>query len=286
MAAEREQTSSTPAHAAGAVQSVAVDEIASDETFRLRAGGDVSHLAASLGRLGQLAPVDLRRWPGAAGDGPRWQVVAGFRRLAAVRLLARERVLARVHELTEDDAWGLALSEALLHQPLTGDELVALRERLRANGVGSWAEVLVEEALLTAPVAADLRERFREFLTAAGPSAPDGGGGPEAETPELSTPLAPPSGEMGLHPLPGPLPSRERGLGSGALARAPEDGMDVIEVTPEDLVQDLAIRLSALNQDLAMAVEAWKDLPPDGRKLVVEQARYVSALLPFMEAEE
>jgi hypothetical protein len=62
--------------------------------------------------------------------------------------------------------------------------------------------------------------------------------------------------------------------------------VDVIEVTPEDLVQELAIRLSALNQDLAMAVEAWKDLPSDGRKVLVEQARYVSALLPFMEGEE
>lgn len=264
MAAEREQSSSTPAHATGAVQFVAVDEIASDETFRLRADGDVTQLVASLGRLGQLAPVELRRWPGAVGDAPRWQVVAGFRRLAAVRLLARECVLARTHdELAEDDAWGLALGEALLHRPFTGDELLALRERLRENGVASWAEELVEEALVTAPVAADMRERFHDFLTRSEPPVPLAPARPDAIEP-LAVP-SPPAGEEGI---------------------ASQADEDVIEVTPEDLVQDLAIRLSALNQDLAMAVEAWKDLPADGRKLVVEQARYVSALLPFMEAEE
>jgi hypothetical protein len=56
-----------------------------------------------------------------------------------------------------------------------------------------------------------------------------------------------------------------------------------IEVTPEELVQDLAARLSALNQDLAVACEAWKDLPPEGRRLVREQARYVAEILPFLE---
>ena len=328
MAAEREQGSSTPAHATGAVQFVAVDDIAGDATFRLRHDGDVSQLATSFGRLGQLVPVELRRWPGAASDGPRWQVVAGFRRLAAIRLLARERVLARMHDaLAEDDAWGLALSEALLHQPLTGDELVALRDRLREKGVASWAEELVEEALVTAPVTADLREKFHAFLAGA----------------ERPVPLAAESGERGGHdPLPGLFPLGERDLSGSALERPSQDGVaplpvsslpgrgdethrassvhdggdspgpdpdaigllsppsppaggvgiacqadeDVIEVTPEDLVQDLAIRLSGLNQDLATAVEAWKDLPLGGRKVLVEQARYVAALLPFMEAEE
>jgi len=50
-------------------------------------------------------------------------------------------------------------------------------------------------------------------------------------------------------------------------------------------VTDLATRLSAVNQDLAIAFEAWEDLPAEGRRLLVEQARYVAALLPFLEAE-
>ncbi len=60
---------------------------------------------------------------------------------------------------------------------------------------------------------------------------------------------------------------------------------DIVEVTPEELVHDLTARLYALNQDLMTAFEAWEDLPVDGRRLLVEQARYVTALLPFMEAK-
>ncbi|GEJ55502.1 ParB N-terminal domain-containing protein [Anaeromyxobacter diazotrophicus] len=234
-----------PAHATGAVEFVALEDIAPDDAFRLRPEGDVSDLATSVGRLGQLAPVELRPWPGAATDGPRFQVVAGFRRLAAVRMLARERVLARLHrELSDDDAWGLALSDALLREPLAAGELDALRERLQASGVAPWAEELVEDALAKAPVAPEERERFLAFL-AASPA-----------------------------PLPGPLP-----------ARAPENAADVVEVTPEELVADLGARLAALNQDLATALEAWEDLPAEGKRLLVEQARWLAAALPYMETK-
>jgi ParB-like nuclease domain len=267
VAVEHEQRGGAPAHATGAVEFVALEDVASDETFRVRPDGDVSQLATSMGRLGQLAPVELRPWRGAASDGPRWQVVSGFRRLAAVRLLARERVLARLHrELSDDDAWGLALGEALLHEPLTGDELEALRERLREGGVAPWAEELVDEALVRAPVAAELRERFYDFLT--------------------STTAAEPSSRS-----PNPLPASEgrgndsSGSGSGSGSDTDTDS-NTVEMTPEELVTDLAARLSSLNQDLATAFEAWKDLPPEGRRQLVEQARYIGALLPFMEAEE
>ena len=42
--------------------------------------------------------------------------------LAALRMLARERVLARVHERLDDvDAVGIALGQALLTEPLDGE---------------------------------------------------------------------------------------------------------------------------------------------------------------------
>ncbi len=63
-------------------------------------------------------------------------------------------------------------------------------------------------------------------------------------------------------------------------------GEEIVEVTPEELVQDVTSRLYALNQDLATAFEAWEDLPADGRRARVEQVRYVAALLPMMEARE
>ncbi len=291
-------------------------------------------------------------------------------------MLARERVLARFHhELGDEDAWGLALSEALLHQPLTGDELEALRARLRASGVASWAEELVDEALVSAPVAAELRERFYDFLTAVATQQPPPSPQPSPlqgegeDIPELpsqspspasstapaepsrsrdlsSTALAEPSRSRAPAPdrdetRPGvhrderdqgfpaePSQSRdsandrdERGQGvladehvqgstptaaeaepqtvpdtatvppdpeapPGSLAEGKREEQEYVEVTPEELVQDLAIRLSALNQDLATAVEAWKDLPAEGRRVIVDQARYVVALLPFMETQE
>jgi ParB-like nuclease domain len=284
VAVEHEQRGGAPAHATGAVEFVALEDVASDETFRVRPDGDVSQLATSMGRLGQLAPVELRPWRGAASDGPRWQVVSGFRRLAAVRLLARERVLARLHrELSDDDAWGLALGEALLHEPLTGDELEALRERLREGGVAPWAEELVDEALVRAPVAAELRERFYDFLTGT-----EGEGESSLATGD-SLPLPPLAGggsgrgEGSDDARPSPRPSPFQGEGDETLRVENED---TVEMTPEELVTDLAARLSSLNQDLATAFEAWKDLPPEGRRQLVEQARYIGALLPFMEAEE
>ena len=292
MPAQPDQRVSAPAHATGAVEFVALSEIAADETFRLRPDGDVSQLATSLGRLGQLAPVELRAWHDAAAGAPRWQVVSGFRRLAAVRLLARERVLSRLHDdLSDEDAWGLALGEALLREPLSTSELQALRERLRVAGVAPWADELVDEALVRAPLSPELRERFHDFLQAAagveGPSsaapAPAGmatgapgveGIGAAPAGPELAPPAdAPPAIEPGQAPpvdLAAPAPL------------APTD--EIIEVTPEELVQDLTARLWALNQDLATAFEAWEDLPAEGRKLLVEQARYVVTLLPLMEA--
>src|SRR5512138_2512397 len=110
---ELEPRTTAPAHATGAVRFVPLSELSDDATFRLRDEGDVAPLAASIGRLGQLVPVEVRPLPGASAEGPSLQLVAGFRRVAALRMLARDRVLARVHDtLDDDDAWGIALTHA------------------------------------------------------------------------------------------------------------------------------------------------------------------------------
>jgi hypothetical protein len=221
------------------VEYVPLDAIADDGTFRLREEGDVSALAASLGRLGQLVPVELRPLPGAGADGPRFQLVAGFRRVEALRCLLRERVLARVHpELGDEDAWAIALCEALLHEPLDGAALDALRARLSGLRSVAWADELIDEARARAPVAAGQREAFVAWL---GGEPPPGGAGPEAET---------------------------------------------VEVTPEQLAEELASSLYDVNADLALAFESWEHLPPEGRRAIVEQARYVAALLPHLEIDE
>lgn len=227
---------SAPGHAAGVVELVPLADVSEDQTFRLREEGDVADLATSIGRLGQLAPVELRLRPatGETGPGqPRWQVVAGFRRLAALRLLQRDRALARLHqELPDEDAWALAAVHALLTEPLGPVQLESLREKLRAAGV-VWAEHLVDDAQVRAPVAQELREAFHLFLSRAKP--------------------------------------------------APQEEGGTVEVSPEEVVQEILRRLCELNVDLAAAWEAWADLPREGRRQVVEQARYLHDLFPFME---
>jgi ParB-like chromosome segregation protein Spo0J len=252
-----ELRTSAPEHATGAVVFVPLDEIAPDEAFRLRPEGDVALLAASIGRLGQLAPVELRPRPDAPEGGPRWQVVAGFRRLAALRLLLRDRVLARVHgPLPDDDAWALALAHGLVVEPLSGADLEALRSRLEGSGVAPWALELVDEALVRAPVAAELRERFFEFLRGPLPAARPAEEGEEAA-----------------------------GEGEGARGGAGEAGEEVV-VDADDFARGLALRMAEVNQELAAAHGAWKELPADGRRQVLAQARWVAELVPYLEDAE
>jgi len=240
---ELEPRTTAPRHATGAVEYVPLDAIAEDATFRLREEGDVSALAASLGRLGQLVPVELRPLPGAGSDGPRYQLVAGFRRVEALRCLLRERVLARIHpELEDDDAWAIALCEALLHEPLDGAALGALRARLGEVRGAAWADELIDEARVRAPVSPEQREAFFAWLGGEPP--------PEAQ----------------------------------AHAAAEEEG--TVEVTPEELAEELSASMYDVNADLALAFESWEHLPLEGRRAIVEQARYVAALLPHLKVDK
>jgi hypothetical protein len=181
-------------------------------------------------------------------------VVAGFRRLAAVRLLSRGRVLARVHDaLDDDDAWSMALADALLGEPLSLEELEALRDRLAERRSAPWAEELVDEALVRAPVAPELRERFLAFLQ----GAPPGQVVPEE-----------------------PDPAAQDAAGAAAAEEGTEEGPE--EVTPEQLAEAVAGDLWSVSQDLDLAVDAWADLPEHGRRQIVEQLHYLADLHAFL----
>jgi hypothetical protein len=275
-----------PAHATGAVEFVSLDDVAPDERFRLRPEGDVAALASSLGRLGQLVPVELRPLPGAAEGEPRWQVVAGFRRLAALRLLFRDRVLARLHqELPDEEAWALALAQALLGEPLGVADLEALRSRLEGEGAASWAGEVFDEAIARAPLDPELRERFFEFLK--GPLAPvverfDVDPDAAAASPaEAAIPAEVPTEAPAVSGIATELPTAAEAQPEVAAEPRP-DGEEVVEVDPDDLVKNLALRLYDVNQDLAAAFSSWKDLPREGRDAVLDQARYVAELYPFL----
>jgi hypothetical protein len=180
-----------------------------------------------------------------------------------------------VHQrLDDDDAWGLALGQALLTEPLDGDGLRLLRERLQASGVAPWADELVDEALVRAPVEPELRERFFEFLSGAQSPEPEPEGEPFADVGEAAVGSRPRplsrEARQGVHPEPDPEPELEA----------------EVEVTPEELVADLGARLYEVSADLAVAFEAWSELPEEGRRAILEQARWIAELLPQLDAME
>jgi len=125
---------------------VALDRVEIDERFRVRAQaeGDISALATDIARLGQLFPVDLRL---KAPD--KFVVLTGFRRVAALKFLQREKVLARLHtDLSDDDATLLALAESIHSQPVAKAELAAYREKLLIDGrLTAAARDMLEKAL-------------------------------------------------------------------------------------------------------------------------------------------
>ena len=124
---------------------IALDRIDEDDTFKVRPEGDIAALAMDIARLGQIFPIELRLKPP-----DRFQVVAGFRRVAALRFLQREKVLARLHvDLVDDDAALIALADAIHSTQVTKADLQAMRERLEARGkLSAAARHMLDKALL------------------------------------------------------------------------------------------------------------------------------------------
>lgn len=128
---------------------IPLDLIDDDQTYLVRAADeldDVSALATELARLGQLFPIDVRR-----AEGERYQIVTGFRRVAALRFLQREKVLARLHaDLSDADALLLALASAIHSKSVTVAALTAVHARLEAQGaLTAVARDMFEKALAT-----------------------------------------------------------------------------------------------------------------------------------------
>jgi len=115
-------------HVAPAV--IALDRVDDDDQLRIRSPGNIERLAQNLARLGQLFPVDLRLKPP-----DRFQVICGFRRVAALRFLQRDQVVARLHTgLSDEEALLMALSAAIDQEPVSKEELAEARARLEMDG--------------------------------------------------------------------------------------------------------------------------------------------------------
>ncbi len=123
-----------------------LEKLEDDVSFRLRPEGDVSGLATDLARLGQLFPVDVRP----RGE-DRYQLICGFRRVAALRFLKRDAVQARVHtDLSDEDALLMSLAEAIHASPVEPEVLEAKRDELESEGrLSAAVRDMLEKALAT-----------------------------------------------------------------------------------------------------------------------------------------
>jgi uncharacterized ParB-like nuclease family protein len=161
---------------------VALEKVGVDDTYRVRPAeelDDVSALAMDIARLGQLYPVDVRL---KSADGEEhFQIVTGFRRVAALRFLQREKVLARVHtDLSDEDATLLALASAIHGQVVDAEALKNAR---------AW----LEEAGRLTPTARDMLDKA---LTEGDDLAPESVEDEEVDADELAADVTVRLGEI------------------------------------------------------------------------------------------
>lgn len=108
---------------------IAIDRIDDGPQFQVRPVGDLSPLATDLARLGQLFAVDVRR------HGDRYQLICGYRRVAALKFLRRDQVLARVHpNLSDEDALLMAVASAIHSLTASREDLASFRSSLQRQG--------------------------------------------------------------------------------------------------------------------------------------------------------
>ncbi len=199
---------------AGRVTTVllSLDKLEDDSTFKLRPEGDVSGLATDIARLGQLFPVDVRP----AGE-DRYQLVCGFRRVAALRFLKRDAVQARIHlRLTDEDALVMSLAEAIHATPVGPEVLESKRDELEAQGrLSAAVRDMLEKALATEDT------------------------------------LAP-------------------------------EGVEE-EIDADEMAQEVAERLGAINQDLSLLADVFAALDESRKAELLMQLRYSSQLVTYLE---
>ncbi len=266
-------------------------ELADDETFRLRQPGDVASLAQSIAQIGQLSPIEVRELGGAI------QPITGFRRLQALRLLHRDRVLVRNHGPIADGVAALiAAADSIDSRSLDLEELREMQARYETMGWGSRA---LQELIGRAIERAEERLEDLSFIlrgeeppdrtvvdedgdedddavpshaavgsNARGADAASSDDGPFGVASAAATTAA-----LDLAPIRPPMePPHPAPLGQIVMALAP------VEMTAGGLAQELSEQLSAITQDLASLVDHWSEVPPELRGILADQLDYYSRL--------
>ena len=150
---------------------------AADNVRKTRINADIASLAASIEAHGLLQNLTVRRLPANGSDKRNYEVVAGGRRLQALKLLAKRRKLERdfgvpCRLVDEDQATALevSLAENVVRVSLHPADQFDAFSRLQEQGLSS-AEIgarfgapqrLVEQRLKLAAVSPKLMAEYRE----------------------------------------------------------------------------------------------------------------------------
>jgi ParB family chromosome partitioning protein len=120
----------------GVIQELEVSKLRSMEPpFRI-SGGDVEELAASIAERGLLHPLIVRPRDG------YYEVVAGNRRLAALKALGRRKAPCIIVDVDDRAAFEVALMENLQRRNLNPiEEATAFRKYIEEYGYGSESEL-------------------------------------------------------------------------------------------------------------------------------------------------
>lgn len=130
-----------------------------------QADSNVADLARSIERQGLLQPISVRM----AADGVRYEVVAGQRRLLAVRQLNHRTVAAVIHaDLTEEQAVAVSLVENVHRADMNPRDKAAafgtllaqlgtVGEVTKATGIG---EATIRKYLMLRSLAPELQEKL------------------------------------------------------------------------------------------------------------------------------
>jgi ParB family chromosome partitioning protein len=125
----RSSAASRTTHVAEAVQQIPVDHIDLPGRPARRFMGDIAALAASMQDYGLQQPISVR------GNGDRYIITSGTRRLAAARMLRWKTIPGFVRSVTADDAYLLDLIENLQREDLSPEEEAdAFGELIRTRG--------------------------------------------------------------------------------------------------------------------------------------------------------
>jgi ParB family chromosome partitioning protein len=95
--------------------------------LRFRPYDDIPSLVDSIRELGQLNPLFVR-----PVDGGRFELIAGHRRLAALKLLGWRTAHCRIYDgISDDAAYDLAVSENCMRFDLTELEVARAEAKLK-----------------------------------------------------------------------------------------------------------------------------------------------------------